>query len=188
MISRNEPAKLKLTALLTEKSGYEVNHPHAAKRLQSDIESATGERLSVNTIKRITGVLDYDGQLRGSTLEIVARYLGYQSFRELEAYLDGASSDFLLPPNGIDLAALQSGTRIEISWAPDREIRLRHLSQGRYAVEEAVNSKIKRGDIMTLGVAGVGLPLIATDIERAGSSLGPFTAAQESGVTAVRIL
>lgn len=180
--------KSRLVEMLTEKCGYDVATPYSALRLQSDIESATGERLSVNTLKRLTGVLEYQGQLRESTLDIVARFLGYRSFGELKTYMESATSDFRLPSKGIDTVGLPIGTRMEIRWSPDREIRIRHLSEGRYAVEEALNSKIKSGDIMTLGVVGEGMPLIATDIEREGMNLGSFTAAPESGVTVVKIL
>lgn len=180
--------KERLVKMLAEKSGYDVATPHSAIRLQRDIELATGERLSVNTIKRITGVLDYDGQLRESTMDIVAQYLDFRSAKELEANLANASSDFRLPFHGIDLTSLQTDTRVEIEWSPGRKIRLRHLSHGHYIVEDSFNSKIKNGDILTLRIAGEGLPLIASEVEREGESLGPYTAAPDMGVTVVKIL
>lgn len=182
------PDKGILVKMLADKAGYDVTTPHGADRLQKDIELASGERLSVNTIKRLTGVIGYEGGLRESTLDIVALYLGYNSARELNIFLSGASSDFRLPSNCMDLASLPADTLMEIEWLPDRKIRLRHLSGGRYLVEESLNSKIKDGDFLSLRIAGEGLPLLASDVERDGKSLGPYTAAPESGVTTVKIL
>lgn len=180
--------RVRLIKMLTEKSGYDVTTPHSAALLQRDMEIATGERLSVNTIKRLAGVIEYSGGIRESTLEIVALYLGFKSVKELKNSLAETTSDFNLPSNGVNLAALPSDTLVEIEWLPDRKVRLRHLSMGRYLVEESLNSKLKSGDILTLGIAGEGMPFMAAGVERDGESLGPYTAAPESGVTAVSIL
>lgn len=177
-----------LVGMLARKAGYDVTTPHGSDRLQRDIEIATGERLSVNTIKRISGVIGYEGGLRESTLDIVGLYLGFKSGRELKSCIERASSDFRLPPNGIDLATLPPDARIEIEWLPDRKVRLRHRSEGTYIVEEARNSKIKDGDLLSLRIAAEGMPLIAAEVVRDGKSLGPYTAAPESGVSAVKIL
>lgn len=52
--------------LLELKAGFSVDTPAGAERLMVAIERETGERISINTVKRLTGVIDYDGDPHGS--------------------------------------------------------------------------------------------------------------------------
>lgn len=61
--------------LLSEKSGRDVTTPVGADYLRNDIEATTGEPLSLNTVKRLTGLLPYDSEPRQSTLDILAGYI-----------------------------------------------------------------------------------------------------------------
>lgn len=176
-----------LVKMLTTKAGYEVSTAHGADRLQKDIHTATGEMLSVNTIRRLTGSLPYSGSQRISTLDIVAEYLGYGDAKILLAYLDDHTSDFGLSPSLIYMADLPPGAKVELEWAPDRRITLLHIEGHRFIVEKAFNSKLKEGDILEAGTVGEGMPFISRDVIRGDTHLGPFTAAPESGLTKVII-
>ena len=66
---------------LSEKLGVDVSTPAGATWLQLDIETATGERLGLNTVKRLVGVLSSDAQPRISTIKIISDYLGYPDWR-----------------------------------------------------------------------------------------------------------
>ena len=173
--------------MLAERAGYDVATPHGAERLQKEIEGLTGERLSVNTVKRIVGILPYAGMPRASTLDIVASYLGFKDAKTLEAFIARGVSDFALPPRYIDLTALQPDATVGVEWSPGRRITLRHLSDGRYILSESVNSKLREGDIINVGIVAEGLPLMVREVIREGVSLGPYTAALEGGLTKVEI-
>lgn len=66
---------------LSEKLGSDVSTPYGATKLQLDIETITGERLGLNTVKRLVGVLSSDAKPRVSTIKIVSQYLGYSDWR-----------------------------------------------------------------------------------------------------------
>lgn len=176
-----------LVKMLSRRAGYDVATPHGAEQLQKEIEALTGERLSVNTLKRLVGILPYKGEQRASTLDIIARYLGFRDSKELQAFMEGNGSDFSLPPNYTDLPTLKAGDTVIMEWSPGRRITMRRLADGRYSLTEAINSKLKEGDILDIGVVAEGLPLMARDVIREGSSLGPYIAAPEGGVTKVEI-
>ncbi|SDZ88194.1 hypothetical protein [Pedobacter hartonius] len=53
----------------------------AFEKLSSRILEKTGERLSVSTLKRIWGKVSYDHAPAKSTLNILARYAGYENWR-----------------------------------------------------------------------------------------------------------
>lgn len=46
--------------LLSRKAGVDVATPAGSDVLRHDIESATGQLLSLNTVKRLTGVIPYN--------------------------------------------------------------------------------------------------------------------------------
>ena len=66
---------------LSEKLKEDVSTPAGATKLQLDIETATGERLGLNTVKRLVGVLSSDAKPRISTIKIISDYLGYPDWR-----------------------------------------------------------------------------------------------------------
>lgn len=177
-----------IVKMLAKKAGYDVATPHGSERVQKDIELQTGERLSVNTVKRLTGVLPYDGLLRTSTLDIIARYLGYRGTGELLADLEGKASDFSLPEHFVDLSELQPETRVVLEWSPNRRIVMRHIEGGRYLLEQSCNSKLQAGDIIAAGMVAEGMPFIVRDVMRGDASMGPYTAAPENGLTKVDIV
>lgn len=176
-----------LVKMLSRRAGYDVDTPHGSEMLQKEIEALTGERLSVNTLKRLIGVLPYDGEQRKSTLDIVAKYLGFRNTKELQNFVEGRVSDFKLPPQYIDLPALGPEVTVVMEWTPGRRIAMRHLSSDRYILTEAINSKLQVEDILVLGIVAEGLPLVAREVIRKGVSLGPYIAAQEGGLTTVEI-
>lgn len=176
-----------LKRMLAEKAGYDISTPHGAERLQKDIETASGEHLSVNTIKRLAGVIPYDHEPRQSTMEILARYLGYPSLQTLKAALKGHTSGFNLPDNFIDATGLPYHAVLKLVWAPGRQILLRHEGEGKFEVEETENSKLRPGDQLRLGYVAVGYPLIVKEVKRGGNSLGEYTAAVEGGLIKVEI-
>lgn len=176
-----------LIRMLSERAGYDVATPHGAEKLQKDILSATGERLSVNTVKRLTGVLPYESEPRLSTLEILARYLGFGHLESLEAALKENISGFCLPENFIDASTLPPGAMLYLEWAPGRRVAMRHTEGEYYRVEAVENSKLRKGDLLTLGYVAEGYPLIAKDVMRGGINMGEYTAAAEGGLTKVAL-
>lgn len=176
-----------IVKMLARRAGFDVSTPHGADRLQKEIEKQTGERLSINTVKRLTGVLRYEGSVRASTLEIIALYLGYPGVKELMGAIEGSVSGFHLPPIYTDLSKLAPGTEVEMEWPPDRLVALKHIAEGKYRVMKSLNSKLREEDILTVGLAAEGIPLLVKEVTRGSSCLGPYTAASDSGLTKLRI-
>lgn len=168
--------------MLSKKAGYRVDTPAGASRLVLDIESVTGEHLGLNTIKRITGILAYNNSPREATLDIIARYLGYDSWLILSKVINNKVSYFGTESSFIDLNDLPPGAELSFSWEPDRTIRIRHIGEGRYRVIEAENSKLISHDILTLSQIAEGFPLVVKEVERDGKKLGPYMGATPTGI------
>lgn len=178
-----------LIDFLSKRCGRDVATPAGSEWLCRDIEVVTGERVSVNTIKRITGVLGESGlHARRSTLDILARYLGCDDWNKFRISLDGSSSDFSTPLGMVEMDKLDVGTSLRLCWDPEREIIIRHLGGGEYVVDKATNSKLKDGDYVRLTQIMVGYPLFVKDVMRGEKSLGCYTAAPEFGLTEITML
>lgn len=171
--------------MLSEKAKVDVTTKAGSEFLRNDIESKTGEALSLNTIKRLTGILPYTSNPREITLDIVARYLGYKDYNILQATINNNISDFNTLPNFIDLKLQPIGKEILIKWEPGRIIKIRHTGEGVYQVEGSVNCKLLKGDMLTLSQIAEGFPFMVKEVVRGGQVLGSYTAAKTEGVLSI---
>lgn len=171
--------------MLSEKAKIDVTTKAGAEFLRNDIESVTGEALSLNTIKRLTGILAYNSDPREITLDIIALYLGYKDYKFLLTAITNKISDFNTSSNFIDLNSQPVGKEIIIKWEPDRVIKIRHIGEGVYRVEESQNSKLFMGDLLTLSQISEGFPFMVKEVVRGGKMLGSYTAAQTEGVLSI---
>lgn len=169
--------------LLERKAGISANTASGAETLRNDIESHTNVNISINTVKRLTGVLPYEGRPRPDTLNIIARYLGFPDWNLLRNYVDGNVSQFNSAADTIFIDTLADGAVIAVEWAPDRRISLKRLPGGECEVLTAENSKLRVGDILRISTVAPGFPFLASAVVRAGQNLGTYSAAEDYGVT-----
>ena len=176
-----------LIKLLNEKTGYDVATTAGAGKLQAEIERETGQILSVNTIKRLFGLLPYRYEPRESTLDIFALFLGYSSWKVLVEIISDRESWFDRKEGFLDVELLPEGSVLILEWEKDRKVRLRHLSGRSFRVESSVNSKLRAGDLLDFSQIAVDFPFMVRDVVREGESLGSYTAAVSTGIRSITI-
>lgn len=169
--------------LLEQKTGRSVTTASGAEMLRNDIESVTEVNISINTVKRLTGVLPYEGTPRPDTLNIIARYLGFTDWKLLQNYIDGNISQFNPADDTIFIDKLAAGAVIAVEWALDRRVKMKRLCGGVCEVLIAENSKLKVGDILRISAVAPGFPFLASAVVRGGQNLGTYSAAEDYGVT-----
>ena len=69
---------------LREKSGFRLSTASDIEKLVHDIESETREHVGVNTVKRLLGYLPDEREPRVGTLDVIARYLGFDTWKQLQ--------------------------------------------------------------------------------------------------------
>ena len=178
---------LKIIELLKGRSGSELSYAADIERLSLDIESATGEHIGVNTLKRLLGHINDERNPRPATLDIIARYLGYANWEVLEKLNAGSNSDFNTSETVLDVKQLQEGQIILISYQPDRKVRIRYEGEKIFMVEESENSKLKVGDILHITHLANDFPLYISNVIRDGQSLNSFTAGKVQGIRYVLV-
>ena len=174
---------------LKRRSGLELRLSSDIERLVLDIEVKTGEHIGVNTMKRLLGYIKDERQTRESTLDIIARYMGYDNWKMASKIeLSRFSSSFGYTIKELRMSRLSVGSRVRFTYNPEREVIMRYIGNQRFVVEKSVNSKLLKGDVLEIWHMIRRYPLFVTSVVRDGEDLGPFTAGKVGGLTALRML
>ena len=171
--------------LLQERCGRELRLSSDCDFLALDIESQTGEHVGVNTMKRLLGFIADERHPRTSTLDLVARYLGYESWAVLTTLDDRSNSSFTPTDGELRSTDLPEGAKVEIAYLPDRRVLMEHRGGGLFVVLSSANSKLEVGDELTIQHFVRGYPLLVADVIRNGRSMGSFTAGKTNGLTEI---
>ena len=174
--------------LLQSKSGLKLNDTSHCTQLVRVIEESTHEHLGVNTIKRLLGFISDERSPRLSTLNVLAHYLGFESWQQLMETADDGNSEFDVQVNELRSCDLHENQRVSVSYLPDRELTLVYLVDEKYKVKTSLNSKLHVGDVVTISHFILHYPLLVSDVIRDNHNLGNFTAGKLSGLTEIKLL
>ncbi len=174
--------------LLKRKSANDLRLPADCELLSLDIQGKTGVRIGATTLKRLLGFAQDERTPHASTLDAIARYLGYAHWEELAKIEDRGNSDFNSSDDEIRSADLQVGKVVEIAYLPDRVVTLRYLGNNRYKVEQSQNSKLQADDEVEILNFVLHHPLLVVQVWRNGESLGQFTAGRVSGLSSIKVV
>ena len=178
----------KIIELLKRKSGSDLRQPSDCELLSLDIESKTSVRIGATTLKRLLGFAQDERTPHISTLDALARYLGYAHWDELLEIEDKGNSDFDTSDDEIRSADLQPGDSVEVTYLPDRRLVLQYLGDCCYRLANSENSKLQKGDEVEILNFVLHHPLLILSVRRDGASLGQFTAGRVSGLSSIKLL
>lgn len=177
-----------LKDIVIRQLGRTLESPADFEYLSEQIQKAIGEYLSPTTLKRVFGHIPYDGQLRPTTLSILARYAGYNGWQD---YLDKqhVESGFVATQR-ISSRELSKGQKISLAWNPDRECLIEYLGEERFVVLHAKNCKLQIGDQFTTIQFILGQPLTATNVVSVREPLqqDTYIAGAKTGLTKIELL
>lgn len=172
-------------AEIERKLGRTVKYPADCNALALSIRDAINETVGVTTLKRLFGFVSDVDEPRISTLDILAKYCGFQDYEEmLKSVTGGGDSDFEKKPD-ILVSSLAPGALIGFEYLPDRRVRLRYLGNYEFEVTESINGRLRAGDIVTVASFVENSPLIISRVLREGSDLGRYTAGKVSGISSL---
>ena len=177
-----------IVQMLKEKSGSDLRLPSDCEYLSLDIASKTGIRIGATTLKRLVGFAKDEREPHASTLDALARYLGYAHWEELLQIDDKGNSDFGTSDEEVRSDDLQPEAIVEITYLPDRVVRMLYLGNRRFHIVKSQNSKLHTGDEVEILNFVLHHPLLVLNVWRKGESLGQFTAGRVSGLTTVTVL
>lgn len=154
---------------------------------------ANGERgpytISRHAIARIFGISEHMPCPHPGTMDVIARYLDYDNAGQMcRALGDGQDEPMFIPVDYLDSANLNKGERIHIAYGSDSDLILTCLGDGRYIVNESVNSKLMKGDEVHVAFLARGFEMSVSKVVRNGSDIGAYRSAGSGGLTALEIV
>lgn len=151
-----------------------------------------GPIVSTSTIKRLLGFAGTPETAptpRANTLDIVAKWLGYDTYKSLLTSI-GESDDAseFTTKTSIDIDQLDAGSQIQVRYEPSRVIVMTYLGNGEFVVNEAKNCKLFQGDRLRVTHLVLGQEMLVRDVIRNGHSLGGYRAGKDGGLTSIEFI
>ena len=143
------------------------------------------------TLKRLLGFTSDCGRTpHRSTLNIIARFLGYKNYdvMALDLELDEVVISDFDERDTIETDTLNIGDIVEITYLPNRFFSLKYVGDCRFIIESVENSRnLLAGDIVMITHMEKGFPLYMPELIRDGKNLGAYEAAKNGGLTSILI-
>ena len=173
---------------IEKKFGKEIRYPSDCESLSEDVFLHTKQKISVSTLKRLLGFVNGVQDPRLYTLDILAKYLGYNNWDVyLEVIKAFSNSDFFNIEK-IDVESLSIGAKIQISYEPNRVINLNYTGNFNFKIESSENSKLQVGDIVKISNFVKNFPLLISEVKRNDQNLGQYRAGKSGGLSEIKII
>ena len=176
--------------LIEEFTGRKMLTPKDFDHLALRIFDRTHTQLSVSTLKRFWGYVakndEKRGNIRVSTLNILAQYVGYQdwsSFTNRDSIAENNDSSQMFIDNKVLYAnTLFVGDTLCVLWKPNRRIVIRYSGNGIFTIIESENSKLSVGDTFKCPLFVENLPLVLTDLIHASAPPCGYICGKNGGI------
>lgn len=163
--------------------GRPVRTPQDFTHLSEHIFERTRQTVSTSTLKRLFDYVSAEGSLRRSTLDIIARYVGYHDW----ASFCRRDADVLIESNPLLTVSLLSdevceGDQLCVTWQPDRECYFRCTGLHEFVVERSRNSKLSEGDTFRCHLFVKGEPLYLEELRMQGADPVHYVCGRVDGI------
>lgn len=165
-----------------------IKTPYDFNYLAGAIMERTKEMLSETTLKRVWGYIDGYDTIRQHTLQVLARFAGYESYEDFYAHFIATSDSAVVAGQSVQCEQLEAGSKVRFAWLPDRECVAEFLGGQRFRVVSTANTQLHLGDCFCTPLFILGEPLYLHNIERDGKPLPTYVVGKKSGLTAVEVL
>lgn len=186
-MNKNCPEILELKNRVETQVKRKIKTPNDFIFLSGVIWERTHETISPTTLKRLWGYIDGADKARNSTLRILSRFLGFDDWDDFLEHLDKTNelqSDFLCSPH-INVADLQVGERVEVSWLPNRHCLFRYLGDQKFVVEQSENSKLMVGATFVCSFFILHEPLYISCLVQGKNPPVDFVAGNKDGLSEI---
>lgn len=167
-----------------ETYGKVVLTPLQFEALAGDITHRMGERLSPTTLKRLWGYLNEPMTPRQSTLDILARYCGWNSYK---AFMKGDKPEIESGSVGANVISvdkdMKCGERVKLMWQPSRVCIIEYLGGLKWMVVESEGTRLEPGDTFSCALIVSGEPLYLDNLVHADLKPGAYVCGRKSGIS-----
>lgn len=173
---------------LGETLGSPIRYTSDCEKLSADISKRLNEIIGVTTLKRLFGFVNDVKVPRPITLDILARYAGFDSYELMirELGVEG-DSGFESDPDVVS-ARLNPGDKVSFTYLPDREVTLEYTGNLNFKVLNSKGSSLLPGDIAFIPMFCLNQPLRIESVKRDNIDLGRYVAGKVSGITSISVI
>ena len=154
------------------------------------IQERVRDTVATSTLKRIWGYVDGYASTRESTLDILARFVGfpdYETFVSDFCEQDSVQSSHYVHGETIWSKDLSVSDLVEVRWNPNRRCVFRHLGENHFEVAESENSKLNLGDTFRCDRFTYLEPLYLYQVVHNGVEQELFVAGNKGGLTKITV-
>jgi hypothetical protein len=173
--------------MLENKIGKHIRYPSDCEALAIDIALETKQAIGVSTLKRMFGFVSDRCEPRTSTLDIIALYLGFNSYNELIINNAENINSIFSSISIISSHELKLGDKVIFCYSPNRKVSLVYLDNSLFRVEECLNSKLKINDVLEINQFILNYPLFVKSVQRDNENIGSYCAGRSSGLTTLKV-
>lgn len=172
-----------------KKIGFRPSSPSEFDELSSLIDRQLGKSLSSSSLKRMWGYVKHEGNPSVTTLNILAKFNGFDSWKSYLQDITSLNSEdsAFLVESTINTHTLTPGDRLAISWGADKKCNIICIDRMRFRVEDSVNIKLLPGDTFTLHTLCVGHPIYVSDIHRGETRIPAYIGAKKGGLLVISL-
>ena len=150
----NRPEVQELRLRIETKLGESLRRT-VYKRLSLAIYDSTKINISESTLQRIWGYVSSSEKVNEETLDILSKYVGYdswQSFKKEVMDSDENDSNILNQDHSVSTSELQIGDILQLGWQPNRYCEIRYCGENKFEVTHSENAKLQVGDTFKCGL------------------------------------
>ncbi len=166
-----------------KKYGHKVATTKDFEMLSAIMQYEMRESLGASTLKRLWGYIPDNVTPRVSTLNILARYTGFDSFKSFCDSLHAEDASAWLETTMVSTENLSEGDTVHIGWLPNRLVKLRYKGNDLFEVLESSNARLATGDVFQAQCFFLGEPLFVPWILRDAKKTPPYVAGKNHGLT-----
>lgn len=193
-MNKNAPEILQLRLDIEHNVSRRIRTPYDFEFLAGAIWERLHENISPTTLKRLWGYIDGADTARRTTLCLLAQFLGYADWEQYQETLTLRSDidSAVFVGEGVDVADLQIGQCVEVTWLPNRKCVFRYLGEGRFEVTQSTNAKLQVGDTFVCNYFFKGQPMYLDHLVQVSqTAFQPsvsYMAGSRSGIVSVRVI
>lgn len=171
---------------IENKLGSEIRYPSDFQHLVNDIKQTTKQSISVNTAKRLFGVIKSTKEVRLTTLDIIAQYIGFRNWDIYIVSLLKESAE--KSENTMLLSDLTIGTKVIFQYHYKQIVAMQYIKENTFQVVESNSNKLHVKDIVNIAMFNLHYPLCLYQVSRDDINIGEYIIAQVSGLQHVEII
>lgn len=173
-----------LRARVESSANIAATTPMQFGRLSESIRRRTGVLLSPTTLKRMWGYIDEPVTPRLSTLDVLARFCGWNDYKDFVAgnipEIESGNISTRSIRAGEDIL---TGGRVRLFWAPARMCEIEYEGDSGWVVIDSEGTRLKPGDRFLCPLIISGEPLYIDNLVKEGNRGGIYVCGRRAGIT-----